>query len=208
MSNIIKLHRDPHQETRLLLPWYLTGKLPAEEREMVAAHLAGCAACRGELEDERRLARSVAELPINVELGWAKLQARLDARAPGLPARLGASLQRAAPWMGWAAAAALAAVTFIAAAPAWRQKPAVYHALAAAPVAASGDAIAVFKPDATEAEIREALIAGDARIVDGPSGADAYVLATPPAGRNHALTVLRARPAVLMAEPIEPASQR
>ncbi len=203
MSNIIKLPRDPHEETRLLLPWYLTGKLPADERERVGAHLAGCAACRAELEDEQKLGRAISELPIGAELGWAKLQSQLD--EPRRAWAVGASLRRGAPWIGWAAAAALAAFAFL---PTAQQKPALYHALSAAPAAPTGDVIAIFKPAATEAQISDVLIASGARIVDGPNGADAYVLATSPAGRDRALAVLRARPTVLMAEPIDSGAPR
>jgi anti-sigma factor RsiW len=48
-------HPEPHPEA-LLLPWYVRGGLAAGERAAVEAHLAGCAACRAELEADRVLA--------------------------------------------------------------------------------------------------------------------------------------------------------
>jgi hypothetical protein len=54
-----------------------------------------------------------------------------------------------------------------------------------------------FAAQASERDIREALQAADARIVDGPNALGLYVLRVPSAGRDAALAALRARSAVV-----------
>lgn len=61
-----------------------------------------------------------------------------------------------------------------------------------------------FEAQASERDIREALQAADARIVDGPSALGLYVLRVPSAGRDASLAALRARSAVV--ESAEPAA--
>ena len=52
----------------------------------------------------------------------------------------------------------------------------LYRTLGAAPVAAPGNLIVIFRPDSSEAALRAILMQNQARIVDGPTAADAYVL--------------------------------
>jgi hypothetical protein len=51
----------------------------------------------------------------------------------------------------------------------------------------------------------QALQAAGARLIDGPTAADAYVLHIAPAERNRALAMLRARKDVMLAQPLDPA---
>jgi hypothetical protein len=51
--------------------------------------------------------------------------------------------------------------------------------------------------------MREALKATGARLVDGPTPADAYVLRVPAAQRDTALANLRARGEIVLAQPID-----
>jgi hypothetical protein len=81
-------------------------------------------------------------------------------------------------------------------------EPALYHALGRAPGNAAANAIVVFRPNTAEAEIAAALRTSGARLVDGPTPADAYVLQVPAATRARAIGTLRLRPSVVMAEPI------
>jgi hypothetical protein len=73
-----------------------------------------------------------------------------------------------------------------------------------APVDASApaNALVVFRPDATEADIRAALRAGDARLVGGPTVTDAYLLRIPDLGAAP-LARLRAQRAVARVESLE-----
>jgi superfamily II RNA helicase len=63
----------------------------------------------------------------------------------------------------------------------------------------------MFRPDTTERDLRAALVADQARLVDGPTAAGAYVLSVPGARRAAILTALRRRSGVVMAEPIDAA---
>jgi hypothetical protein len=65
--------------------------------------------------------------------------------------------------------------------------------------------VVVFQPTATEAQMRAALAASGARLVDGPTAADAYVLNVPPDRRERALATLRASKPVVAAEPVDAA---
>ena len=208
MGKVIRLPRDPHRETELLLPWYAAGRLDGDERARVEAHLKGCARCRFELAREHRLGAEVASLPLDADLGWAAMLRRievLDAPAPDRRSRLGVLIRAGAPWAGWAAAACVTlvlvggALTLRPAAPA-----APYHTLSAPSAAALvGNVIVVFRPDASEAAIARALAASHARIVDGPTGADAYVLRIPATERDAAVARLQRSTVVEMVEPLD-----
>jgi hypothetical protein len=256
-SNIVRFEPDPHVAVQMLLPWYLTGRLPAGEREEVESHLAGCATCRAELETERqwRQIQPAQGAQADVEEGWAKMRARLGAggaegsagageahagapgihvpgasaagqrvpgKAPGLRAwRPGAPRPAAAPGArgglavpagaarGWGVPALLSVALLLAIGwtlrPAPPQAPSVYHALAA-PALDAGTAVVRFRADATEAQIRASLNASGARLVDGPTVTDAYVVRLPHERYAAALAALRGQPAVALVEALQPAN--
>ena len=68
--------------------------------------------------------------------------------------------------------------------------------------------IVVFRPDARESDMRRLLEHSDARLVDGPTAANAYVLRIPDAERTKALSQLRNDAAVVLAEPLDAAALR
>lgn len=207
MGKVIRLPHDSHRETQLLLPWYAAGRLDAADRARVEAHLSGCARCRSELASEHRLSAEVAGLPVDADIGWAAMLRRIDDAddEASRPRRsVGGVLAAGAPWVGWAAAVCVTVVLAGQALIRSPSAPATYHTLsAAAPAAPAGDVIVVFRPDATEAAISRVLSASHARIVDGPTGADAYVLRVPAAERDAAVARLQAQKSVEMAEPID-----
>jgi hypothetical protein len=77
-----------------------------------------------------------------------------------------------------------------------------YRALGAAAATQSG-IVVVFRPDTPERELRRIVRASGARLVGGPTEADAYLLG-PLDGSAPASTLarLRAEPAVVLAEPL------
>lgn len=184
-----------------LLPWYVTGRLDADEQARVRAHVEACADCQAEVRTEARLEAEVARLPLDVERGWADMRARLAADAT--PAR---RFRVPATWLGWGVAAALAATIGVISLP--RSEPQAYHALGAAPAAATGNVVVVFLPETTERRMREVLKASEARLVDGPTAANGYVLRVAPAQRTAALATLRADKAVVVAEPLDAGEAR
>ena len=207
MAKIISLHEGPHRAVEALLPWYLAGGLDADEHAQVEAHLGDCQACRAELDFERRLKAEVAALPVDVEHGWARLHRRLAARprprGPDPLAGLVRAWRAGPPWLGWALAAQAGLIAAFGLVVAPTAPPAPYHALSAAPAAARGNVVVIFRPETSERALREALRAGHARLVDGPTASDAYVLAVPAAERARVLTTLRARVDIVLAEPID-----
>ena len=71
-----------------------------------------------------------------------------------------------------------------------------------------GNVIVVFRPDVRESEMRRLLKDNDARLVDGPTAANAYVLHIPDAERGAALARLHSDTAVVLAEPLDAAALR
>jgi hypothetical protein len=193
MGNVIRLPGDMHNDVQLLLLWYVTGRLDAAEQARVASHLETCARCRADLKRERGLGAQVGSLPLEVEHGWQAIS-----HLVGRDSRR-VSTSR---WPGWAVAAGLAALVLFASVGPRQAEPQLYHALGRAPANPAANVIVVFRPNSTEADIAGALRASGARLVDGPTPAEAYVLHVPPAERAQALETLRSRPSVVMAEPI------
>jgi len=217
MTEILSTSDERHEEVQLLLPWYATDRLDADERAAVAAHLAECEACRSDLATERRLAAAVSAERDDVAPAWEAFAARLDRPAASVPVPRRrtrdafAGVRRAAArpqTLRWVVAAQFAAVLVLGAAV--LDRPAAdgpYRVLGDAPAATArtGNVLAMFRPETTEAQLRRALQASGARLVDGPTAAGAYVLEVPGGAGGGALARLRGDAEVTMAEPIEQA---
>lgn len=212
MGRIVGFRGGDHREMAELLPWHVTGALDAEPAARVEAHLSVCAECRAEYAFQQQLRVAVADTPLDVEQGWLRMRRRIDQdearrqRPWALPQWLGlspglgaAAVRTSAAWGGWATASVLlvAATVMVA-------SPARYHALSAKTAPTRGNMVVVFRPETTEANLRAALSASHARLVDGPTETGGYVLATPAAQRGQALALLRSRADVTLAQPIDP----
>jgi hypothetical protein len=68
--------------------------------------------------------------------------------------------------------------------------------------------VVLFEPHVSQAQMRQLLRASQARIVDGPSDAGAYVLAVPAARASSIRDALRAAPGVTMVERLDPVERR
>ncbi len=201
---------DDHERTQKLLPWFVTGRLEAEERAFVADHVAICDSCRAELAAERALRAGVEGADLDMEIGWARMRQQIgrreDRRGPWRrTGRIVLSIldrPRAAAMVIAAQAALLVAALAL---PPLLERPAAYHALGAAPTrAATGNVIVMFGNDARAADMAAALQSTGARIVDGPTETGAYILAVAPARRTAILAQLRSRPGLALAEPLDP----
>ncbi len=224
-GHIIPLHGDPHRRIQSLLPWYVAGALEPAEQAEVRAHLDHCAECQAELIGEQRLAAEMAELPqgaggLDVDHGWDLISRQMamepQPSAPSTARRrrfarpqfgrqLGMARFRSAsgPWLGWAVAAQFCLIVLLGA-QVWRMaSPAQYHALGAAPVNAAANVIVIFRPETQEKTLREILKSNDARLVDGPTVSDAYLLHVPAGGRDAVLARLRRQAEVVLAEPVD-----
>ncbi len=202
MVDIIRLNGDLHAQTQHLLPWYVTGTLEDDEAAQVEKHLSECAECREEVEKEKALARQIRALPGDADRGWAALKARIDGTeaAP----REAALFRRRVP-IGWAVAAQAASLAVLVPLLAFMlaRPPALYRTLGSAPSAARGNLIVIFKPQSPEAALRATLVQNQARIVDGPTSADAYVLHVAADRRAAVLARLKGDRNVSLAEPID-----
>jgi hypothetical protein len=81
-----------------------------------------------------------------------------------------------------------------------------YRALSSTPPPQSANVIVMFRAETTEAELRSLLDANGARLVDGPTATDAYLLRVAPTSRAAALARLQADRHVVMAQPIDGAT--
>ncbi len=225
VQNATPLRPDPHRELQSLLPWYVVGRLEASERSRVEAHLELCSLCRDELVAERRLASGVAALPtkagLDVEHGWSTVRRLVERERPSYASQLAARLASVSAalrtpfgrirggggrlWMGWALAAQFCVVMGLGAVVLRDARPAAapYHALSSASVAPAANVAVIFRPETPEKSLREILQASDARLVDGPTVTDAYLLHVPAPSRTIALARLRRRSEVVLAEPID-----
>ena len=202
-ARVLHLDSDQHLAAQILLPWYVNGTLDAEEKARFEAHLAQCPRCQADGEFQRRVAADPPQVPpVSVDRAWLALRARLDA-----PKTEGRHAQaRTSGWAGrWLPLAlGVQAVLALILATAWlvSSPPAEYRTLGTPTGAATANALVVFRPDATESDIRQALRAADARIVGGPTVTDAWLLrlADPDAA---SLGRLRAAPAVARVESLE-----
>lgn len=199
-GQVVRLHGDRHGDIQELLPWYVTDQLDTAEQAQVEAHLETCAQCQADVAFQRRLKPRIAGLSVSADQGWAAMRQLMDADVAGAATTPARGLR--APWLGWAAAAAVAvAAGALLLTPRPLQAP--YHVLGAAPAPPAGNLVVIFRPETTEKSMREILNGSHARLVDGPTAADAYILASPSAERSDALRALRARSDVVLAEPID-----
>jgi hypothetical protein len=199
--------KDAHAEAQQLLPWLLAGTLEGAELARVQAHLNSCDRCRADLAWERnvRAAGRQPEPALDPDRALARVLPRLGPQ----PARAGA-LGRgksavAANDRRWLRALAAAQLVVIAVLALLLVRPAgdnaSYRSLGAGG-RAQGNLVVVFNPATPERELRRILQASEARVVDGPTVTDAYVLAVPPSRQTSTLGRLRAEPAVTFAQPL------
>lgn len=211
-------------EAARLLPWFVTGRLPAEDAARVEEHLADCPVCRADLavqRDLRSLMRSDERIEYAPQPSLQKLMTRIDEMDREIPevalVRPGdePSVPRARVPHWMVAAVVLQTVGLgLLGALLWdrgpsRGDPARYVTLATpAPAADEAQRLrVVFAPETTANEMGLMLGALQAAVVDGPTEAGAYTIALRSGGRDApsvdaSLARLRANPHVLFAEPV------
>jgi len=196
-----------HREMQQLLPWLLAGTLERAESDLVQAHVQACPQCQADLDFQRRL-RDAARQPapaIDPERALARLLPCLAAQAPRA-GELHRFWRRMAAndnaWLRWTAAAQLAVIGVLGVLLVRGDDGAAYQALGS-PLRAQGAIVVVFRPETPERELRRIVQASGARVVDGPTVTDAYVLDVPAGRAPRALVRLRAEPAVTLAQPLD-----
>ena len=196
-----------HTVVDAILPWYVNDTLAGEERQFVEDHVRVCEACQRESQWLREVygacsaVSSLNDASLTDPVALAALQRHYGPRA--LKASIGDRWREAPQWTRWALAAQLAAVAVLTTLVAidFRSEPA-YRTLGVANRSVQTQAaIAVmFAPATTAAEIGRVVSAADARIVDGPTVTNAYVLEVPAARSEQAVLTLRNERAIRFAE--------
>jgi len=173
------MHRDDNsQEARIQA--HALGRLPVHETAVLSLQAHNDAHLRAELLLASAMVRARAEDPergLYAAFGWARLSRAIDAeraaqrRTSGWPTHF-------SRWQTAAAVLAAVAVWQFAAVPqlpGWRGEAG--YEMAGAPAPQAFAAQVAFNPQATEPQIRAALLAADARVVGGPSALGLYELA-------------------------------
>lgn len=181
MSSMLDFAMHSHHEAQRLLPWLANGTLESAEREWMQEHLGNCAECRHGLQELQALQAAILEpgqvLPgVGAGMAARAVAHRVARRDAPAGRGIGFALEAGAALAGSGHRSAIAYGDR-----AWNRV--VGHARATAGVphlvwhaAFRGDLLVVFDPRISEAQLRRLLDASDARIVDGPTDAGAYVL--------------------------------
>lgn len=190
-----------------LLPWYVTQTLDAEDHAAVEAHLAICSACRLALGEEQVLRDAIVELPLESDLAWHRFkQAKFDAPPRRSMQRwlLDAVVKRPGRAAGLAAMQAAVIVLVFGIATSNPFMSDEYRGLSSATFnAPNGNALVVFRPDTTEAELRRLLAGSQATIVGGPTATNGYILQMPQRARAKRIAALRGERAILLVHAID-----
>jgi hypothetical protein len=205
---------DPlHLECWELLPWLANGRLTGASRATAEDHVRTCAACREELEVQRRICTSLSA-PERVTYApgpsFRKLLERIDAvpgRAQSSPVAARARAPRAGlrrpPALAWAASVvALLGATFWVASERWSQPLYVTHTASHARV--PGILHIAFAPALSVDDASALLRAAGARIVEGPDATGVFGVAPDRADAQlwRLAGRLRADPRVRWVEPL------
>jgi anti-sigma factor RsiW len=212
-GQILKFDDSAHRMVDEALPWFVNGTLEEAELAAVEQHLRDCARCRREVDLLKQLQAvcAIAEPIPDATPSYSRLNERIAGRRrlssfQDRMRRLFRPWQRAPAWAKWAIAAEFAGIVMIAVKVTMPiTEPAGLYQTLGAPGARTvrGGTVAVeFVPETTESELRRILQSVGARVVDGPTESNAYVLEVPAGRRDAILAGLRAEPAVALAQPL------
>jgi hypothetical protein len=201
---------EAHQEFFALIPWYVNGTLPEDDREKLDRHLAACAHCREDLAVERQIHGSIAQQAAVEYMPAASLKKLLtriegleDGRraAPALTARRRPRPARRRRWQGMLAASIAVLAVAVSLLALDRLTPKFYTVTSNAQHSPDEVIRAVFAPNITLVELQALLDEAQLRIISGPTEAGVYSLAaTSPRPVNTSLALLRRHASVRFAE--------
>lgn len=209
-DRVVRLDTAAHRVADVLLPWLVNGTLEGDELEFVQRHVDECSNCRREVEWLRELhaACIAGEAMPGASAAFHNLRCKLEAREGRYSmARLLRSEGRTRRWLPWALAAQFAVIVVLGGLLLTSTDgPVQYRTLSAqnAGVPATGSFVVVFDPATSAADVQRILRGAGARIVDGPTQANAYVLEVPPGQAERAAQAIKAERAALLIEPLGP----
>lgn len=216
-GHIVKLDTSTHQTVQELLAWFVTGALTDNERVMVEAHVRTCSQCQSDLEWQRKLlavdieTETTTDMANEMEDALARLRPQLDATRPARQRRpvfdifqnYWRNTMQGTSWTRWALAAQFVVIVALLGAMIVPSDLTPYRLLGRPTGPATGNLVVTFKPTTSEQEMRRILLANGARIVGGPTVADAYLLSVSANETNRVLGALRTEPAVMLAESLD-----
>ncbi len=227
-----KISSYDHDELINLIPWYVKGKLTANENAAVKQHLDDCESCRQEVSRCQALAGSLpkpaepwkpsaahfAEILVGVDkLEAAEKLNSSDITVPkvGFFDRVRQLLAQTPRPVRWTLAAETLAFAILAVVLLPGQlniaKTGTFETLSNAetPTSSSGLMLRlVISDDMTAKELSELLLQTNAQIRQGPSEIGVYTLEIPAGDAAKAQSTLRAHPKVRLALPVETATPR
>lgn len=212
-GRIVTLDTSTHHAAQELLPWLINGTLERKDAAWVWEHVQNCSQCQADFDWQRKLreatlaADSDSDMVPDVERALDKLRPRLATAKRTKRGSLSALLQRlwhdGAAWMWWTMAAQTAVIVGLAV---LLIPPsgdiATFHGLGT-PANAAGNVVVMLRPQTAEREWRHILQESGARIVDGPTATNAYVLHVPSTRQTQVIHALRSNAAVTLAEPLD-----
>ncbi len=216
-GRVLRFEGSAHQEAQRLLPWFVNGTLQGEELALVERHLGECADCQREADGLRQLQATCTDTvaPADATPSFLRLRRRIEASRAWYPLPRLSAMRRilgpAPPWMRWAMAAQFVVILALGGLLIRGDRPAAtYRTLGDAGVAGhdADRLVVVFDPRISEAQMRRLLRASEARIVDGPTDAGAYVLVVPARRVATVREALRAAPGVTLVESLAPDGER
>lgn len=203
-GRIIKFEGSVHAKADRLLPWWVNGTLAEAERLQVELHLAECASCRREAAWLRALQEEYPDhqpAADDTPHPMRRLRRRIASEERAMSPPSHAVWYRRGRRLVWLAAAQAALVLGLGVA-LWHEQHPAYHTLGVQ--ADKGSLlVVVFDPRISEAQLRQLVRAGDARIVGGPTAAGAYLLRVPDARANAVRRMLHDSNGVTMVENLE-----
>ena len=214
-DRVIRIDAAAHKVADVLLPWLVNETLEGDELAFVRRHLEVCPECRQEVEWLRELhaACIAGEAMPGASGAFRNLRRELQAPSEGRDsiARLRRTRGRTPRWWQWAVAAEFAVIVVLGGLLLTSTEgPVLYRTLGAgnAGKPAAGSLVVVFDPATSQAEVQRILRSAGARIVDGPTHANAYVLEVPVGQTDRAAQAIKAERAALFLEPLGPAGAR
>jgi len=211
-KRIVAINDTVHDRVQKLLPWFVVNTLQGEELALVNQHLNVCPECQADFAWQCKLQAvpPAANSAPDVDRAFARLRERIDTGAvrpaPG-SGWLDQFRNRQLPWMQWALAAQLLLIIGLVVLIAVPGRQENYRALGNR-TPTHANLVVVFRPDTSELVLRELINAAGARIVDGPTVTDAYLIQVPDEKLPVTLSSLRHNPHVTLAQPLQAGGQQ
>ena len=213
-TNQVHQHDEPtHSQVQDMLPWYVANTLQPDEHQLVRAHLQTCAACQDDLQWQLKLktGEPAASTAPDVERALARLLPRLDAQVQAIKPKDDNLLTRLLAMfktdgrnsMRWGTAVMAAQTAVIVGLVAFmalpKQDDSNYRVLGSGE-RSSGNIVVVFKPETTVKDIQRIMSMNDARIIDGPTVTNAYLLNVPDTRLTQSIKELRSEAGIELVE--------